>query len=65
MTIGAGQAVVWGALAAALALVRNPRRAEMYDRTARGIGKLFWMKGFEPQFYGARELARLNRTAAV
>jgi hypothetical protein len=38
----------------------SPKRAEMYDRTARGIGKLFWMKGFEPRFYGARELARLE-----
>jgi cellulose synthase/poly-beta-1,6-N-acetylglucosamine synthase-like glycosyltransferase len=60
MVIGAGQAVVWGAGAAVLALIRSPRRAELYDRTARGIGKLFWMKGFEPHFYGARELARLE-----
>jgi hypothetical protein len=31
------------------------------DRTARGLGKVFWMRGFEPHFYGARELARLDR----
>ncbi len=65
MVIGAGQAVVWGAAAAGLTLVGSPRRAEMYDRTARGIGKLFWMKGLEPQFYGAREVARLNREATA
>jgi hypothetical protein len=61
MVIGAGQAVVWGAVAAALTLARSPKRAELYDRTARGVGKLLWMKGFEPHFYGARELARLER----
>lgn len=63
MIIGAGQAVVWGAVAAVLTLVGSSRRAELYDRTARGVGKLFWMKGFEPHFYGAQELARLNRSA--
>jgi len=61
MAIGAGQAAVWGVLAAGLTLVGSPHRAEFYDRTARGVGKMFWMKGFEPQFYGARELARLGR----
>lgn len=60
MIIGAGQAVVWGAGAAVLTLIGNPNRAELYDRTARGVGKLFWMKGFEPHFYGAREVARLD-----
>lgn len=63
MVIGAGQAAVWGAAAAGLALIRSPKRATFYDRTARGLGKLFWMKGFEPHFYGARELARLDRHA--
>ena len=63
MVIGAGQALVWGAGAAALALIRSPKRADLYDRTARGVGKLLWMKGFEPHFYGARELARLERSA--
>ena len=60
MVIGAGQAVVWGAGAAAMTLIGSPRRAELYDRTARGVGKLFWMKGFEPHFYGSREIARLD-----
>jgi hypothetical protein len=60
MAIGAGQTAVFGVASAALTLIASPKRAEMYDRTARGIGKLFWMKGFEPRFYGARELARLE-----
>jgi glycosyltransferase involved in cell wall biosynthesis len=64
MVIGAGQTAVWGMASAALTLIASPKRAEMYDRTARGIGKLFWMKGFEPRFYGAREVARLDRAAA-
>ncbi len=64
MVIGAGQTAVWGMASAALTLIASPKRAEMYDRTARGVGKLFWMKGFEPRFYGAREVARLDRAAA-
>ena len=64
MAIGAAQAAVWGAVSTALTVIASPKRAEMYDRTARGVGKLFWMKGLEPHFYGARELARLDRVAA-
>jgi len=64
MAIGAGQTVVWGAGAAVMTLIGSSKRAELYDRTARGVGKLFWMKGFEPLFYGARELARLDRATA-
>ena len=64
MVIGAGQTVVWGAGAVVMTLIGSSKRADLYDRTARGVGKLFWMKGFEPHFYGARELARLNRAAA-
>jgi len=60
MLIGAAQTVVWGAAAAALTLTARPGRAEMYDRAARGLGKVFWTRGFEPHFYGARELARLD-----
>ncbi|MDP1913743.1 glycosyltransferase family 2 protein [Brevundimonas sp.] len=60
MAIGAAQTAVWGAASAALTVIASPKRAEMYDRTARGIGKLFWMRGFEPRFYGAREVARLE-----
>jgi len=64
MAIGVAQTGIWGAASAALTLISSPKRAEMYDRTARGIGKLFWMKGFEPRFYGARELARLDAAKA-
>lgn len=63
MAIGAAQTVVWGAAAAALTLMARPGRAEMYDRAARGLGKVLWTRGFEPQFYGARELARLDAAA--
>ncbi|TPW01018.1 MAG: family 2 glycosyl transferase [bacterium] len=65
MAIGAAQTAVWGAASAALTLIASPKRAEMYDRTARGVGKMFWMKGFEPRFYGAREVARLDRATAA
>ena len=64
MVIGAAQAAVWGAASAVLTVMASPRRAETYDRTARGVGKLLWMKGFEPHFYGARELARLEAVTA-
>ena len=64
MVIGAAQAAVWGVGAIALTVIAHPGRAEMMDRTARGLGKVFWTKGFEPQFYGTRELARLNGLTA-
>lgn len=64
MAVGTAQAAVWGAAALGLTLIASPRRADMLDRCARGIGKLFWMKGFEPHFYGTRELARLKRQAS-
>ncbi|WP_426042090.1 glycosyltransferase family 2 protein [Brevundimonas sp. TWP2-3-4b1] len=60
MVVGAGQALVWGVAAIALTVIAHPSRARMMDKAARGLGKTFWMKGFEPRFYGARELARLN-----
>ncbi|WP_339913953.1 glycosyltransferase family 2 protein [uncultured Brevundimonas sp.] len=60
MLIGAAQTLAWSCAAATYLLIRSPRRAIAMDRTARGLGKLFWMKGLEPQFYGTRELARLN-----
>lgn len=63
MVIGAGQTVVFGAVSLGLTVTGSPKRAEFYDRSARGLGKLFWMKGFEPHFYGAREVARLDALA--
>jgi hypothetical protein len=64
MAVGAAQATAWGVLAAGLALLRHPKRAAAYDHAARGVGKVLWMKGFEPHFYGARELARLDAVKA-
>lgn len=61
MLIGAAQALVWGVVSTALFVIRSGRRADAYDRTARGFGKVFWMKGFEPHFYGMREVERLDR----
>ena len=65
MLIGAAQAVVWGAVATGLTLIVSDRRAEALDRAARGLGKIFWMKGFEPHFYGTRELERLQAARSV
>lgn len=61
MVVGAGQAVVFGTAALMMTLIRHPRRAFMMDRAARGLGKLAWMPGLEPKFYGAAELRRLER----
>ena len=63
MIVGAVQAFVWGLAAIVTTVIAHPSRARMMDRAARGLGKIFWMKGFEPHFYGARELARLNRVS--
>src|SRR5690606_37794208 len=57
MLVGAAQGAVFGAQALALALIASPHRAEALDRAARGLGKLLWMSGFEPQFYGRHEVA--------
>ena len=65
MAIGLSQTVLWGLAAIAMTVIAHPARAELMDRTARGLGKIFWMKGFEPRFYGARELARLNAANTV
>ena len=56
MGVGAGQTVVYGTGAAALWLLRHPARAGLYDRTARGLGKLLWMDRFVPRFYGRAAL---------
>ena len=56
MLIGAAQAAVWGTLSIFLFLLRSPRRAQAYDRVARGLGKVLWMRRFEPQLYGAAML---------
>jgi glycosyltransferase involved in cell wall biosynthesis len=61
MGVGAVQAAGWTLASLGLTLVASPRRAETMDRAARGLGKVFWMQGLEPRFYGAKELARLDR----
>ncbi len=61
MAIGIVQTLVWSAASTALWLARSPARAKAMDRAARGLGKVLWMPGLEPRFYGAQELARLDR----
>ncbi len=56
MAVGLGQAVIYGSAASFSALLRRDDRAFWYDRAARGIGKVFWWRGFE--FYGTAALAQ-------
>ncbi len=52
MTIGVGQSVVYGAVAAVAWIVRAPDRAQRLDRAARGLGKTLWFGPFKLSFYG-------------
>jgi glycosyltransferase involved in cell wall biosynthesis len=52
IAIGLAQASVYGAAAAALWLVRAPDRAFMFDRAARGLGKVLFGGPFARKFYG-------------
>ncbi|NEX91554.1 glycosyltransferase family 2 protein [Caulobacter sp. 17J65-9] len=61
--VGAAQACAWSALALVLWIARRPTRAQALDRAARGLGKLFWFNGLEPQLYGAAELRRTAASA--
>ena len=63
MAVGAVQLAGWGLIALPLTLLRRPGRARALDRAARGLGKILWMPGLEPRFYGATELQRLDRVA--
>jgi len=58
MLVGLAQTGVWGAASVLSAILRRPDRANIYDRCARGLGKMFWTKGFEPKLYGAAMLSR-------
>lgn len=58
MLVGLAQTGVWGAASVLSAILRRPDRAIIYDRCARGLGKVFWTKGFEPKLYGAAMLSR-------
>ncbi|MGE0827854.1 MAG: glycosyltransferase family 2 protein [Hyphomonadaceae bacterium] len=51
MLVGAGQALVFGVSALFASLVRPPQSLPLWDRAARGAGKLFWFA--EQKFYGA------------
>jgi glycosyltransferase involved in cell wall biosynthesis len=61
MGVGVVQTLLWSLASVGLMIVASPRRAETLDRAARGLGKIFWMEGLEPRFYGLQELERLNR----
>lgn len=52
--IGAGQALVFGAAAAAAFVLRRPNRARWLDRAARGFGKVIWWRDL--RFYGASQI---------
>lgn len=52
MAIGAGQALVYGAKALGLWLLRSPRWPAVLDQAARGLGKTFWWGPFKIGFYG-------------
>lgn len=52
--IGAGQAVVFGAMAGLKAATGSPDTPVWLDRAARGLGKVFWGKPFHIEFYGRR-----------
>ncbi|MFN3836238.1 MAG: glycosyltransferase family 2 protein [Brevundimonas sp.] len=58
MLVGLAQTAVWGATGVAAAVLRRPDRAGIYDRCARGLGKVFWTRRFEPKLYGAAMLSR-------
>lgn len=64
MAVGAAQLVAWGLVALPLVALHRPERARILDRAVRGLGKVLWMPGLEPRFYGAAELQRLDRAAA-
>lgn len=53
MAIGAGQALVFGAMAIACAALAPARFAPALDRAARGLGKVLWWGPFKVSFYGA------------
>lgn len=52
MIIGAGQMVVHGVAALALAALRSNRALDQGRRAIEGAGKLLWMRAFRPADYG-------------
>ena len=63
MAVGAGQTVVYGAVAAGCFLAKTGRRAFAYRRFTEGVGKLLWFPVIKPRFYGASRLKRSERAA--
>jgi hypothetical protein len=61
MAIGAGQAVVYGLLAAFMWLADTDGKLAMTDKAVRGLGKLVWW--VTPKFYGQAEVRRTQRAA--
>ena len=51
--VGVGQAGLFGLMSAGMYVIRHPDRAFWFDRTAQGLGKIFWFGPFEQRFYGA------------
>lgn len=52
MSVGLGQALIYGVLALAALLVRAPSRAFLYQRCISGLGKVLWFPFLKPKFYG-------------
>lgn len=50
MTIGAGQAIVFGTASALMLAGSTPHALKLLDRATRGAGKVFWF--WEQRFYG-------------
>ncbi|EGF92483.1 glycosyl transferase family 2 family protein [Asticcacaulis biprosthecium C19] len=52
MIQGAGQAVVFAGMGAVARLVGSPHAAHLFDKAARGLGKVLWFPPFKLKFYG-------------
>jgi len=65
MVIGAGQAVLFGALAVGQAMVRSPRWPHTLSRAVAGLGKLFGWGPFQLRFYGRTVGPRQGRGPGV
>ncbi len=60
---GMAQALLLGAASGLLWIVRQPDRAFVYDKAARGLGKVFASPRFQLQFYGLAPGQRPGRSA--
>ncbi|MBP9233279.1 MAG: glycosyltransferase family 2 protein [Hyphomonadaceae bacterium] len=63
MAIGAGQTVVYGAVAFGCFLAKTEGRAFAYRRFVEGLGKVLWFPAIKPRFYGAAKLTKSERAA--